>query len=80
MYYTITAETENRPGVLYRIADLFLRRKINIERLTVSEVDTVRHISRFEIDIHADPDRAALIVRQMERIEEVVGVEIRSRM
>ncbi|PIQ91468.1 MAG: acetolactate synthase small subunit, partial [Parcubacteria group bacterium CG11_big_fil_rev_8_21_14_0_20_39_22] len=36
--YTITIFTENTPGVLYRIADLFLRRKINIESLTVSEI------------------------------------------
>ena len=49
MKYTITAFTENKPGVLYRIADLFLRRKINIESLTVSETSHEKHLSRITI-------------------------------
>ena len=51
-YYTITAFTENTPGVLYRIADLFLRRKINIESLTVSEVKNEDQ-SQFTIVVYA---------------------------
>lgn len=76
MKYTITATTENKPGVLYRIADLFLRRQINIESLTVGEVDVERHLSRFTIDIDTSAARAELTVRQMERIVEVVEVKL----
>ncbi len=79
MQYTITAHTENKPGVLYRIADLFLRRQVNIESLSVHEIDPVRHISCFTIEIDASPERASLIVRQMERIVEVASVELSER-
>lgn len=71
MKHTIIAFTENKPGVLYRIADLFLRRSINIESLFVAEVDSLKHLSRFIIDVDASPERAQLIVHQMERIVEV---------
>ena len=73
MQYTITAFTENKPGVLYRIADLFLRRKINIESLTVSE--TERHgISRFTIVVKRDKATIDKVVKQLYRIVEVVKV------
>lgn len=73
MKYTITAFTENKPGVLYRIADLFLRRKINIESLTVSE--TEQHgIARFTIVVELDKVTIEKLVKQLYRIVEVVKV------
>lgn len=72
-YYTITAFTENTPGVLYRIADLFLRRKINIESLTVSEVKN-KEQSRFTIVVHTEEALVEKIVKQLYRIIEVVKV------
>lgn len=67
---TITIFTENKPGVLFRIADLFLRRKINIEKLDVAE--TAEHgISRFEIVIRSDDKVAAQTIKQIKRIVEV---------
>lgn len=71
--YTITAFTENKPGVLYRIADLFLRRKVNIESLTVSEIET-KGISRFTIVVHTEQDMVEKIVKQLYRIIEVIKV------
>ncbi|KKQ37343.1 MAG: Acetolactate synthase, small subunit [Candidatus Roizmanbacteria bacterium GW2011_GWA2_37_7] len=71
--YTITAFTENKPGVLYRIADLFLRRKINIESLTVSEVKNEDQ-SRFTIVVYAEASLIEKIVKQLYRIIEVVKV------
>lgn len=73
MQYTITAFAENKPGVLYRLADLFLRRKINIESLTVSE--TERHgISRFTLVVNAEKSLIDKTVKQIYRIVEVVKV------
>lgn len=69
-YYTITAFTENTPGVLYRIADLFLRRKINIESLNVSEVKNEDQ-SRFTIVVLAEAELVEKIVKQLYRIIEV---------
>src|SRR3989344_2476219 len=71
--YTITAFAENRPGVLYRIADLFLRRKVNIESLTVSELDHTGQ-SRFTILVHAEPLLVEKLVKQLYRIIEVTKV------
>lgn len=72
-YYTITAFTENKPGVLYRVADLFLRRKINIESLTVSEIEETDQ-SRFTVYVYAEATLVEKIVKQLYRIIEVVKV------
>lgn len=72
-YYTITAFTENTPGVLYRIADLFLRRKINIDSLTVSDIVNEGN-SRFTIVVNAEKDLVEKIVKQLYRIIEVIKV------
>ncbi len=62
--------SENKPGVLYRIADIFLRRKINIQELCVKEIED--NLSRFRILADLDDEKQAEIVRrQIERIIEV---------
>ena len=71
--YTITAIAENRPGVLYRIADLFLRRKVNIESLTVSEIEHSGQ-SRFTILVHTESVLVEKIVKQLYRIIEITKV------
>ncbi len=71
--YTIIIFTDNKPGVLYRIADLFLRRKINIESLTVSEIET-KGLSRFTVVVKTDSHIIEKIVKQLYRIIEVVKV------
>ena len=71
--YTITIFAENTPGVLYRIADLFLRRKINIESLTVSEIEQ-ENLSRFTITVLADKDLVEKVTKQLYRIIEVSKV------
>lgn len=71
--YTIIIFSENTPGVLYRIADLFLRRKINIESLTVSEMED-QNLSRFTIVVKAEVSIVEKIVKQLYRIIEVVKV------
>lgn len=71
--YTISAFTENSPGVLHRITVMFTRRKINIESLTVSETE-VPGRSRFTIVVRCEPDLVLKIVKQLNRIIEVVDV------
>jgi aminotransferase len=71
--YTIIIFAENKPGVLYRIADLFLRRKINIESLTVSEIEK-QGISRFTIVICVNREMVEKIVKQLYRIIEIIKV------
>lgn len=72
-FYTVTIFTENKPGVLYKISGLFLRRKINIESLTVSySKDTDQ--SRFTIVVFAEEILVEKIVKQLYRIIEVIKV------
>ena len=71
--FTITAFTENSPGILHRITVMFTRRKINIESLTVSETERPG-VSRFTIVVDSDRFTAEKIVRQIRRIVEARAV------
>jgi acetolactate synthase-1/3 small subunit len=75
--YTIIIFSENKPGVLYRIADLFLRRKVNIDSLTVSETEK-KGISRFTVVTNADARTVEKTVKQLNKIIEVVSVLAKS--
>lgn len=72
---TITIYSENTPGVLYRVANLFLRRKINIESLTVYELKEEKR-SRFTISVFEDIEIMKKVAKQLERIIEVYSVKI----
>lgn len=69
--YIISVFTENHPGILYRISSVFLRRKINIESLKVSD-SPVRGISLFTIVIYVDGATANALVRQITKIVDVL--------
>lgn len=71
--YTIIIYTENKPGILYRIADAFLKRKINIESLTVSEIEAQK-MSRFTIQIEGTRLAVEKISKQLYKIIEVIKV------
>ena len=71
--YTIIIFTENKPGVLYRIADSFLKRKINIESLTVSEIEAQK-MSRFTIRVKGTKLDIEKISKQLYKIIEVTKV------
>lgn len=75
MNHTISVFCENKPGLLYRIAGLFLKRKINVESLTVSETEK-DGISRFTIVVAIDKETAWKVARQLERIIEVTHVQV----
>ena len=68
--YTISAYTENSPGVLHRLTVTFTRRKVNIESLTVCETEQ-EGISRFTIVVRVPDDLIDTIVKQIRRIVEV---------
>ncbi len=78
MRYTLTIESENAPGTLYRIAGTMLRKKINIEELHVKEIDPERHISRFTIQIFLEPVLMEKLIKQIERIVEVTHAEYKA--
>lgn len=73
--HTITIDTENTPGVLYRITNLFLKRKINIESLSVSETEN-KGISHFIIAINEKQETVEKVLKQLNRIIEVLKTEL----
>ena len=69
--YTITVYTENQIGLINRIAILFSRRKINIERLNTSPSE-VPGIHRFTIVINETEDVVRKLCRQLEKQIEIL--------
>jgi acetolactate synthase-1/3 small subunit len=69
--YIISVFTENHPGILFRIASVFLRRKINIETFKVSD-SPVKGISLFTIVVLVDEATAKRLVRQIDKIVDVL--------
>ena len=68
--YTITVFTENHPGLLSRIANIFTRRKLNIESLTVSGSE-YEGIHRFNILLKISEEQVNKVVKQIEKQVEV---------
>ncbi len=72
--YIISVFTENHTGVLNRITSVFLRRKINIENIKVSE-SPVKGISLFTIVAYTTEETVQTLVKQMDRIVDVLRAE-----
>ena len=69
--FIISAFTENHIGLLNRITIIFTRRKINIESLTVSE-SALAGISKFTIVVDTTEDRVSKVVKQIDKLVEVL--------
>ena len=70
--FTVSVLTENKSGLLNAVTIIFTRRKINIEALNVSETE-VEGVSRFTIVIKSKFDRAEQVVKQINKLVEVLG-------
>lgn len=69
--YIITVYSENHVGLLTRIANIFSRRKINIDSLTVSE-SAINGVYKFTILITSTKALAVKVVGQIEKIIDVL--------
>lgn len=72
--YIISIFSENHAGVMNRITSLFLRRKINIESIKVSEVPPA-DVKIIDIVVRAAEDTIGALVRQIEKIVEVLKAD-----
>ena len=81
MFHTISLLVRNKPGVLCRIALVFSRRGYNIESLVVSpafdaEIEGYKaepsEFSRMTITCSGDPENLEQIVKQLEKLIDVV--------
>ena len=69
--FTVSVYTENNPGLLSRIAAIFLKRHINIESITVSKSE-VKEVMRFIIVVDVTEDKIKKVVGQIEKQIEVI--------
>ena len=73
MKHTLSALLQDHPGALNRAVSLFRRRGFNIDTLTVGASGTVG-VSRMTLVVEADD--IAKVVRQLDRLIDVLEVEI----
>src|SRR5690606_30505875 len=72
--YTICVFTENTIGILNKITTYLIRRRFNIDSLTILEIER-NGISRFTIVIRHDSREAVeKLVRQIRKVIEVLAV------
>ncbi len=69
--YTIIVFSENQPGLLSQVSNIFTRRQINIESLTVS-ASSIEGIHKFTITVLTDADMVDKVVKQIEKRVDVV--------
>ena len=69
----IAALVENKPGVLHSVANMFRRRDFNIESITVGATEQ-EDLSRMTITVKADEKTLEQVVKQMNKLIDVVKV------
>ncbi|KKP67621.1 MAG: putative acetolactate synthase small subunit [Candidatus Roizmanbacteria bacterium GW2011_GWA2_35_19] len=74
MKYTVDIVTENKPGVLYRIAGLLTKRKINIERINAYTVKN-NGISKIFFTAEIEDRIVDTLVKQIYKIIEVIEIK-----
>lgn len=70
--FTISVLTENKSGILNAVTIIFTRRKMNIQALNVSETE-IDGVSRITIVINTSFDKAEQVVKQINKLIEVLG-------
>ena len=77
--YVISAFTENSLRVLQRMAGIFARHRINIEQMNVFETSN-KGTSHFNIVVHSDEKTIDRVIKQLQRIIELLDIKINSQM
>ncbi|MBN9043609.1 MAG: acetolactate synthase small subunit [Rhizobiales bacterium 62-47] len=72
--HTLSVLVANEPGVLARVIGLFSGRGYNIESLTVSETESLKHVSRITIVTTGTPMVIQQIKHQLDRMIPVYQV------
>ena len=73
--YILSFIVENKPGVLYKISNMFRRRNFNIESLTVGPTEQ-RDFSRMTITVKGDENTIEQLTKQMNKLVDVIKVTI----
>ena len=73
--YIVSVLVENKPGVLYRVANLFRRRNFNIESISVGPTER-KEFSRMTITLNGDNTTVEQLVKQLAKIVDVVKISL----
>ena len=73
--FILSTIVENKPGVLFRVANMFRRRGFNIDSISVGPIEE-NGLSRMTITIYGDEDVAEQTVKQMSKLIDVVKVQV----
>ncbi|MCS7125196.1 MAG: acetolactate synthase small subunit [Candidatus Bathyarchaeota archaeon] len=73
--YIVSAIVEHRPGVLFRVSNLFRRRGFNIQSISVGSTER-KEFARITITVSGDEKLVEQIVKQLRKLIEVVKVSI----
>jgi acetolactate synthase-1/3 small subunit len=74
-WYIVSALVENKPGVLFRITNLFRARSFNIESITVGTTEQ-QDLSRMTITTNSDERTLDQLVKQLKKLIDVVEVKV----
>ena len=73
--YILSFIVENKPGVLYKISNMFRRRNFNIESLTVGPTEQ-KEFARMTISVNGDEKTIEQLTKQMNKLVDVIKVTI----
>lgn len=73
--YIVSAIVENKPGVLFRVTNLFRARNFNIESITVGTTEQ-QDLSRMTITTNSDEKTLDQLVKQLRKLIDVVEVKV----
>lgn len=71
----VSALVENKPGVLFRVTNLFRARNFNIESITVGSTEQ-KDLSRMTISTNTDERTLDQLVKQLRKLIDVVDVRV----
>ncbi len=74
-WHIVSALVENKPGVLFRITNLFRARSFNIESITVGTTEQ-QDLSRMTITTNSDQRTLDQLVKQLRKLIDVVDVKV----
>ena len=75
MWSILSLLVENRPGVLFKITNMFRARNFNIDSISVG-VTANPDFSRMTITTYGDEKQANQIVKQLDKMIDVMNVEL----
>ena len=74
-WYIVSTLVENKPGVLFRVTNLFRARNFNIESITVGSTEQ-QDLSRMTITTNSDEKTLDQLVKQLRKLIDVVDVKV----